>query len=115
MSEGLKREKIGHSSGPWYREQLKGPVRIMSGGTVVATIKDFAPDRDQRIADANARLIAAAPDLASALAGLLGPGIGTYADGEGLSLLARSEDTDTVAALAAARAALAKAGIPCPS
>lgn len=49
------------------------------------------------------------PEMVEALAGLLAPGIGTYADGEGFAELLRSEDAETVAAIGAAKAALSKA------
>lgn len=60
-------------------------------------------------AEANAQLIAAAPDMLVALRGLLAPGIGTYADGEGFAELLDTEDHDTRRAIDAARQAIARA------
>ena len=54
-----------HTPGPWHIEQGKGPMRIATLGGRIASIADFAPRNDQRIAVANARLIAAAPETAA--------------------------------------------------
>jgi hypothetical protein len=65
--------------------------------------------RDSFTAIANARLIAAAPDLAEALAGLLN--IAERMDAEAVACEPPSDD-EYMAAIEAARAALAKAGAP---
>lgn len=59
-----------HTPGPWTTEDHKHPSdQVFSGGVIVADCKwtNYTPD----VREANARLVAAAPELLENLSGLL--------------------------------------------
>jgi hypothetical protein len=91
------------STPPTVGERLAGLVRAVRFGlrtgksNIIADLDVLAELLDQR------------DGLLASLKALLAPGIGTYADGEGFAELLRSEDDDTMAAIAAARVAIASA------
>ena len=94
---------MAHTPGPWHIDTEDGGARILDDDElIIAGIYGFsAPDRDGQ-EDANARLIAAAPDLLAALKGLL----------ESIQDVERETNTmygTLDGALADARAAIAKA------
>ena len=101
-----------HTPGPWTVEQRDvvslgnayeevGPVLVFAGDQRVATCETYtAADEDAP----NARLIAAAPDLAEAL-GLCVVVLGRVGDGK------HAESAYAAHAYGLARAALAKAGV----
>jgi hypothetical protein len=89
-----------HTPGPWEAENES----VSAGFDMVADV--FGATTEQR--DANARLIAAAPDLLAALKALVGNDSVRYLDDEG----PRGEgwqSNELAAAIAAADAAIAKA------
>ncbi len=94
-----------HTPGPWRHIGCD----VFDGDDSPIAHIDPQEEQPSQTVEANARLIAAAPELLAALKALLAPGIGTYADAEGFAELLRSDDDDTKAAIDAARAALAKA------
>ena len=69
-----------HTRGPWHTGQGNGEgsifcesgrTRLESGGTTLYPVCDISRGWDEGEDEANARLIAAAPDLLEALRGLL--------------------------------------------
>ena len=97
-----------HTPGPWLRTKSGNTFQIVAGADgngdpnqLVATVHPAAITIDHEPCDetkANARLIASAPDLLSALEGML-----EHAD------MGEINDEDTLEAVNAARAAIAKA------
>ena len=97
-----------HTPGPWHcGTSLNCPGQFFIGQpghcVTLAHVHNF-PD-DQR--EANARLIAAAPDLLAALKLMLDADV--YADGEGIVSIANSNTRKGERAVLAARAAIARA------
>jgi hypothetical protein len=91
-----------HTEGPWV---ARGN-HVFSGDTkIVVAVKGGVVVRGN--AGQNARLIAAPPDLLAACEALLAADL--YADNEGIWRFADSDTTDGAAAVALARAAIAKA------
>jgi hypothetical protein len=98
-----------HTPGPWTYEgdhtHRQYNIRMLGREAKhICTVNDLPPhvlaNRDQSTAEANARLIAAAPDLAQALADLL-------ADALSMGL----DDSPVSGSLIEARKALRKAGV----
>lgn len=70
--EGMD-DAVKHSRGPWAiigTPDMKGNLWIHSGQSVIASVQDNYNNNPKMVA-ANARLIAAAPSLLTALQGLL--------------------------------------------
>lgn len=106
-----------HTPGPW--ETYRGGHAYTYPDSPQAEIHILADERDVEIAScvrrdipkdqhaANARLIAAAPELLEALVALLDSDV--YADGEGLVSVSGGSTSENEEAVKAARAAIAKA------
>ena len=83
---GKKEAKTGHTPGPWYANMEQGTV---AGGPdmrlVARTAHWHRNDKFPTSSEANARLIAAAPDMLEALERLVELGFpdGAYSDEEG--------------------------------
>lgn len=102
-----------HTQGNWSLTSHMKIVAIIEGKIVtIANVEslpcigghdDIAADKACEQERANARLIAAAPELLAALQSLLGADV--YADGEGLVSVANADEE----IVAQARAAIAKA------
>ncbi|MFO0447229.1 MAG: hypothetical protein ACK52I_00840 [Pseudomonadota bacterium] len=59
-----------HTPGPWHRNEEDGTI-ANSGGMVVAAAYELRHETTSDVEEANARLIAAAPDLLAALDALI--------------------------------------------
>lgn len=67
-----RRKRVGHTPGPW--EFISPALHFVPGirdpdGFYVATVSDYTPDLER--AEANGRLLAAAPDLLAACEAIL--------------------------------------------
>lgn len=78
--EGIQMTKSKHTSGPWMMTDCFNVVK--PNGDTALEIADVCYVGDESAAEANARLIAAAPDLLDALEGLM-PAIESCAIGAG--------------------------------
>lgn len=109
----VKAENAKHTPGPWVVrtiDQSLATVETQDGRYIIGNAgqlraDDWRTDHIER--KANARLIAAAPELLDALVDLLEADV--YADGEGLVYIKHSDTDDGEKAVAKARAAIAKA------
>ena len=103
--------QTAHTPAPWFAKTDNRRWTPNHIEAAHAHIADVMPCGINKKADpeatANARLIAAAPDMLAALHALLGADI--YADGEGLVSFAYPNTEDGDAAKALALAAIAKA------
>jgi hypothetical protein len=107
-----------HTPGPWTEHKWNTEEHQISalGGTVALVSHSHSLISDES-ADANARLIAAAPDLLAACEALLAYA-NRYSDemakvGRGASELGELADSISVAGMARAAIARAKGGEPC--
>lgn len=106
-----------HTPGPWSAELMKiGTIKRGTSAYVlldgdeynIAMISSWKSQPDTAAeAEANARLIAAAPELLEALEALLNADL--YADGEGIHFIKNADTADGERAVQMARAAIAKA------
>lgn len=89
-----------HTPGPWAIDWNIGRLDIHSSGPLIATVpRNVRDDEADRVAQQNARLIAAAPELLSALQAI----VTSLADHDDEGMIEHAEQMVT------ARAAIAKA------
>lgn len=103
----------GHTPGPWFTHEVKhGDHWVGNDEADIATVEGFGPDLAAESA-ANARLIAAAPELLEALESLLYSArqVSVYVHGEGSD----EEASDLESAIRSAAAAIALATQPLPT
>lgn len=99
--------KAKHTPGPWQLAEKYNccDVRAVDGPYVASSNASAAIRWD--VKEANARLIAAAPELLEALNALLDADL--YADGEGVCFIKHADTDSGERAVKMARAAIAKA------